>query len=331
MRQEIDAGRPVLFVWDYPSNGTSGNSPVGLHELVVIGYSDDSGTQQLQIWDPWPVPESPPSEVPACGPANGVQVNQGHSQTIDFSTYSDPVSDMGVSAVHAQDQWDLAAVSPVPDAPVLTIDRAAPPPLPSPPPFQKLPQPPQRALRQVSFAEALHAALAAESAARSAGTRRRATLPRYSFSDRGPWLPATPARSRQSHRESWPAVPRQSCFPLSRRVRSSTPFCCCSWIKAGSAKATPTLRSPDGSSMCGHATPRRSACRSRASTWFQCRAKSPSSRPTAKARRRSSSRLRRIPRLMRSPARAVPAKEQLLKLINAIQSDLRRQPAGSQP
>src|SRR5882672_4330966 len=107
MKQEIYAGRPVLFVWDYPSDGTSDSSPVGLHELVVIGYSDDSGTQQLQIWDPWPVPDQLPSQVPACGPASGVQVTQGHSQTIDFSVYSDPMSDMGVSAVHAQDQWHL--------------------------------------------------------------------------------------------------------------------------------------------------------------------------------------------------------------------------------
>jgi hypothetical protein len=158
MTQEIDAGRPVVFVWDYLSDGTDASSPVGLHELVVIGYSDDTGTQQLQIWDPWPVPEPPPSEVPACGPASGIQVSQGHSQTIDFSTYSDPMSDMGVSAVHVQDQWDLA-VSAVPDAPVLTVDGGAPQPQPSPPPFQKLPQPPQESLRQVRFAEALHAAL----------------------------------------------------------------------------------------------------------------------------------------------------------------------------
>jgi hypothetical protein len=152
MKQQIDAGRPVLFVWDYPSNGTGGSSPVGLHELVVIGYSDDSGTQQLQIWDPWPAPDPLPSEAPACGPAGGVQVTQGHNQTIDFRTYGDPVSDMGVSAVHVQDQWDLAA-SAVPNAPVLTVDGGA------TAPFQKLPHPPQRALRQVGFAEALHAAL----------------------------------------------------------------------------------------------------------------------------------------------------------------------------
>jgi hypothetical protein len=158
MTQQIDAGRPVLFVWDYPSDGTGENSPVGLHELAVIGYSDDSGTQQLQIWDPWPVPDQLPSQVPACGPASGVQVTQGHSQTIDFSTYSDPVSDMGVTAVHVQDQWDLA-VSAVPDAPVLTVDGGAPAPHPLTPPFRKLPQPPHRALPQVRFAEALHAAL----------------------------------------------------------------------------------------------------------------------------------------------------------------------------
>jgi len=159
MTQQIDAGRPVLFMWNYPSDGTSESSPVGLHELVVIGYSDDSGTQQLQIWDPWPVPDSLPSEVPACGPASGVQVTQKHSQPIDFATYSNPVSDMGVMAVHADDQWDLA-ISAVPDAPVLTVDGGAPsPPHAFPPPFKRLPHPPLGALHQVSFAEALDAAL----------------------------------------------------------------------------------------------------------------------------------------------------------------------------
>ena len=158
MTQEIDAGHPVLFVWDYPSNGTSASSPVGLHELVVIGYSDDGGTQQLQIWDPWPVPDPLPSEVPACGPASGVQVTQGHSQPIDFSTYSDPVSDMGVSADHVQDQWDLA-VGAVPDAPVLTVDGGTPAPHPIPPPFRKLPRPRQKLWPPAPFAEALHAAL----------------------------------------------------------------------------------------------------------------------------------------------------------------------------
>jgi hypothetical protein len=158
MTQQIDAGRPVLFVWDYPSDGTSSSSPVGLHQLVVIGYSDDSGTQQLQIWDPWPVPNPLPTEVPACGPASGVQVTQGHSQPIDFSLYSNPVSDMGVMAMHVQDQWDLA-VGAVPDAPVLTVDGGAPVPHPFPPPFRKLPQPAQRALPHVRFAEALDAAL----------------------------------------------------------------------------------------------------------------------------------------------------------------------------
>jgi hypothetical protein len=165
MRQQIDAGRPVLIVWDYPSDGVNESSPVGLHELVVIGYSDDSGTRQLQIWDPWPVPDPLPSAVPPCGPASGVQVTQNHSQTIDFSTYSDPLSDMGVSAVHVQDQWDLAIQgTAVPAAPILSVDGGPPPPPPSPPPpppppFHRLPQPPQKPLRQVRFADALHAAL----------------------------------------------------------------------------------------------------------------------------------------------------------------------------
>jgi Peptidase_C39 like family len=159
MTQEINNGRPVLFVWDYLSNGT-GTTPVGKHELVVIGYSDDTGTQQLQIWDPWPVPmlppnNQPPSQVPACGPASGVPVTQDHSRRIDFSTYRTPVSDMGVpvTAVHDKDQWDLAIVAP--EAPVLTVEAGPPPPLPAPPPFHERPQPPPGALPQLSFAKAL--------------------------------------------------------------------------------------------------------------------------------------------------------------------------------
>jgi hypothetical protein len=64
---------------------------------------------------------------------------------------------MGVTAVHAQDQWDLAVIA-VPDAPVLSVDGGTPP-HPFLPPFHRLPQPPQRALRQMRFAEALHTAL----------------------------------------------------------------------------------------------------------------------------------------------------------------------------
>jgi hypothetical protein len=165
--QEIEAGHPVLIVWDYPENGTDESSPVGLHELVIIGYSDDTGTQQLQIWDPWPVPDPPPSQVPACGPASGVQVTQDQSQPIDFSTYSDPVSDMGVTAVHAQDQWGLAMAPPSALAPnplvsgraVRVAYGATPPPPPTPAPFRKLPHPPSRAPEQVSFAKALGTAL----------------------------------------------------------------------------------------------------------------------------------------------------------------------------
>src|SRR5262249_38213411 len=75
--QEIVAGRPIVFVWDYASNGSTKHRPVGRHQLVATGYSDEldgTGTRYLQIWDPWPVPNPLPSEVPACGPAPGVQV-----------------------------------------------------------------------------------------------------------------------------------------------------------------------------------------------------------------------------------------------------------------
>jgi hypothetical protein len=158
MTGEIEAGHPVLFVWDYLSNGT-GQHPVGKHELVVIGYSeDDTGVQRLQIWDPWPVPllppsDQPPSQVPACGPATGVKVD--HSRKILFSTYSTPVNDMGVpaTAVHEWDQWGLALD---PHPPVLRAD--APPPPPQIPP--QLSEPPQlpAALPQLSFENALSGA-----------------------------------------------------------------------------------------------------------------------------------------------------------------------------
>jgi hypothetical protein len=161
MTQEIDAGHPVLFVWNYQSDNTS--TPIGNHELVVIGYSDDGGTQQLQIWDPWPVPDLlPPQAFPACGPANGVQFSENHSQTIPFGTYRTPVNDMGVpvTAVHAQDQWGLTLkASSVPNPPTnITVDGNPPPSPPVPPPFPAPPKP-ARALPQLSFAKALSMAL----------------------------------------------------------------------------------------------------------------------------------------------------------------------------
>ncbi len=158
MREEIEAGRPVLFMWDYPANDTDASSPVGKHALVVIGYSDDTGIRKLQIWDPWPVPDELVSQVPACGPASGVQVSQDHSQQIDFSTYSDPLSDMGLTAVHDQDQWGLAKIETVvPEPPVLTVDgvSASSPPTPR---SHKHPQPPSVG-RPQSFAKALSMAL----------------------------------------------------------------------------------------------------------------------------------------------------------------------------
>jgi len=109
-KQQIDGGHPFLFVWDYPSSGDP-SKPSGNHQLVAIGYSDDSG-QQLVIWDPWPVPDTLPVGVPGCGPVSvgltAAQLMAGHSKTIDFSVYTDPLSDMGVTAVHGLDQFNLA-------------------------------------------------------------------------------------------------------------------------------------------------------------------------------------------------------------------------------
>jgi hypothetical protein len=169
MKQQIDAGRPVLFRWKYPPDGVSPTSPVDDHEMVVTGYSDDSGTQQLQIFDPWPVPDVlPPQIQPACGPDTGVQFTENHRRWIDFTVYSNPKSDMGVAAEHDKDQWDLKPVAP--DAPVLTVESVAPttaplppfhtpqPPVVAPPPFHT-PPPPSVTAPQLSFARALSTAL----------------------------------------------------------------------------------------------------------------------------------------------------------------------------
>jgi hypothetical protein len=161
-RQEIDAGRPFLFMWDYPEDDT-GSLPVGKHQLVATGYSDQrdsSGTQYLQIWDPWPVPVVLPTSVPACGPAPGVTVTPAHSRWVYFSVYTGPGNDMGVTVtpLHEDDQWQLA-VSATPSPPVLTIDGGTPPHPPPPIPYYKelhLPPPPSP---ETSFAKALEAAL----------------------------------------------------------------------------------------------------------------------------------------------------------------------------
>jgi hypothetical protein len=159
-RQEIDAGRPFLFMWDYPENDT-GLLPVGKHQLVATGYSDErdsSGTQYLQIWDPWPVPMVLPSSVPACGPAPGVPVTPEHSRWVYFSTYTSPWNEMGltVAPLHEDDLWHLAVMAPSsapapPSPPVLSIGGGTPPPPPPPP----TPSPPTL----MSFAEALRGAL----------------------------------------------------------------------------------------------------------------------------------------------------------------------------
>ena len=101
---QIDGGHPFLFQWNYPSSDDP-TQPEGLHVLVAIGYSDETGTRQLTIWDPWPVPDTLPQKVPACGPATATFDPALHTMTIDFSTYGNPQSDMGVAAVHANDQF----------------------------------------------------------------------------------------------------------------------------------------------------------------------------------------------------------------------------------
>jgi hypothetical protein len=149
MTNEINNGRPVLFKWGYYMDGT-GTTPVAKHQLVVIGYSDDGGTQQLQIWDPEPVPllppdNQPPQSVSACGPTSGVPDTPSvHSKQIPFSYYRDPFNAMvmeagvRVTSVHGLDQWDIVAP---PSAPHLTVEAELLPPLPSPPPLlQPLPQ-----------------------------------------------------------------------------------------------------------------------------------------------------------------------------------------------
>jgi hypothetical protein len=162
-KQEIDAGRPFLFTWDYPENDTR-LLPVGKHQLVATGYSDErdsSGTQYLQIWDPWPVPLALPSSVPACGPAPGVLVTPEHSRWVYFSTYTGPWVEMGliVTPLHEDDLWHLAVKAPSsapapPSPPVVSIDGGTPPPPPPP-----TPHPPPTPLAETSFAEALSTAV----------------------------------------------------------------------------------------------------------------------------------------------------------------------------
>jgi hypothetical protein len=129
-KQQIDNGHPFIFIWDYStatgsgSHGGSQSQPDGLHALVAMGYSDDSGENQLVIWDPWPVPEMLPSTVPACGPADvGISMadlEADHEKSIPFSLYANPVSDMGITAVHGSDQYNLsvgAGAGAVPEPP----------------------------------------------------------------------------------------------------------------------------------------------------------------------------------------------------------------------
>ena len=112
--QQIDGGHPYLFTWNYSSGGS--------HQFVAIGYSDDSG-QQLLVWDPLPVRDPLPQMDDGCSPLDVGSTPAGHSVTIDFSVYTDPVSDMGMSASHGDDLYKLAvATTEVPQAPGLTVD-----------------------------------------------------------------------------------------------------------------------------------------------------------------------------------------------------------------
>jgi len=160
MREEIRNGRPVLFEWNYYEDD-NGSLPLGKHQLVATGYSDEihgRGPQYLLIWDPWPVPIAPPSGVlPACGPAPGVDVTGLHSHWIPFSTYTDPQNDHGIpaTALHDWDQWHLEVTPPAD----LTRDRKAPPLVIPPDPYGPQMNPPPPALREVSFDEALTTAL----------------------------------------------------------------------------------------------------------------------------------------------------------------------------
>lgn len=135
--QQIDGRHPYLFTWKYSSGGS--------HQLVAIGYSDDSG-QQLIIWDPLPVRDPLPVSDPlpaqgdVCSPLD-TSPPAGHSTSIDFSVYTNPVSDMGMSASHGDDLYDLAVATTtvIPQPPDLTVDsidikkKQAQPPQPQPP------------------------------------------------------------------------------------------------------------------------------------------------------------------------------------------------------
>jgi hypothetical protein len=136
-KQQIDAGHPFLFQWSYFKAGTS--TPISAHEFVAIGYSDDSGQQQLTVWDPLPVPSTLPASVPACGPASSnisqAKLKAAHTVQMDFSLYGTPESDMGLDATHSGDQYDLALL--LPSAPSnLQVDAVQ---VPAPPAPKKKP------------------------------------------------------------------------------------------------------------------------------------------------------------------------------------------------
>ncbi|HTT01468.1 MAG TPA: hypothetical protein VMG11_05205 [Steroidobacteraceae bacterium] len=126
--QQLQAGRPFLFVWKYPSGG--------LHQLIAIGYSDDSG-EKLTIWDPLPIPDELPKSVPACGALalstlgmTAKQLKSEHESQIDFSVYADPDADEGVAADHLLDQYDLARIeqpNPPGNLQIESLMRPAPP------------------------------------------------------------------------------------------------------------------------------------------------------------------------------------------------------------
>ena len=291
--QEIQAGRPFLFMWDSDATGTA----VGLHQFVATGYSDDTGTQRLQIWDPLPVPKTAPSSVPACGPAPGVIVTGKHSKWIDFSIYAKPVSYMGVPviAAHDQDLWDLAMIS-VPDAPVLSVESATRPVPPVPPlaPFHMHARAPPPPLAELRFAKALDTALPESQRIDlqvSGAAPRSVGVP---FPIVGLHLQQL-LRGRNDPTGLLAGSTSAILFPVESGGEVVDAFLMLFIEGAGSAGAMPTSRSRSGWSMCAHATPRSSICRSTASIWFRCRVRWRSLRPTGRASRPSSSRLRRIP------------------------------------
>ena len=148
---DIDAGRPIIFGWQFDKNGRN-----GVHFMVIVGYYRTQTTRKLKlhIYDPLPV-------------------TVGNAQTISFDNYTvatpiDLHNDMGQPYAVAESYYHIQAIA------------AAAPTAPMPPtrlsvsgPSGATPAPgPARVLREKHFMDPRLAIEASRSAALTEVTRR---------------------------------------------------------------------------------------------------------------------------------------------------------------